>query len=100
MYLLLFVGEGPACTMTTDEVEAQADHCNKKKKAAKTVEVSALHMSQRSAQVYALTSANICIMMNSIKGLPRLIWTSLKLVPPGMNFSATFGPTLKNLFPL
>lgn len=43
MYILLFVGEGPTCTMTTDEVEAQADHCNKKKKAAKTVEVSAVY---------------------------------------------------------
>ncbi len=26
--------------MTVDEVEAQADHCNKKKKSAKVVEVS------------------------------------------------------------
>ena len=26
--------------MTTDEVEAQAEHCNKKKKSAKTVEVN------------------------------------------------------------
>lgn len=38
---LIRIGEGPACTMTADEVEAQADHCNKKKKAAKNVEVSA-----------------------------------------------------------
>ena len=30
----------------------------------------------------------------------RLIWTPLKLVPPGTNFSEIFGPTLKNLFPL
>ena len=28
----------------------------------------------------------------------RLIWTPLKLVPPGTNFSEIFGPTLKNLF--
>ena len=33
-------------------------------------------------------------------GLSRLIWSPLKLVPPGTNFSETFGPTLKNLFPL
>ena len=46
MCLLLFVGEGPACTMTADEIEAQADHCNKKKKAAKTVEVSAVYWVQ------------------------------------------------------
>ena len=32
--------------------------------------------------------------------LSRLIWTPLKLVPPGTNFSEIFGPTLKNLFPL
>ena len=32
--------------------------------------------------------------------LSRLIWTPLKLVPPGTNFSKIFGPTLKNLFPL
>ena len=31
-------------------------------------------------------------------GLSRLIWTPLKLVPPGTNFSEIFGPTLKNLF--
>lgn len=42
MLPLICIGEGPACTMTADEVEAQADHCNKKKKAAKNVEVSAL----------------------------------------------------------
>ena len=28
-------------------------------------------------------------------GLSRLIWTPLKLVPPGTNFSEIFGPTLK-----
>ena len=32
--------------------------------------------------------------------LSRWIWTPLKLVSPGMNFSEIFGPTLKNLFPL
>ena len=30
--------------------------------------------------------------------LSRLIWTPLKLVPPGTNSSEIFGPTLKNLF--
>ena len=32
--------------------------------------------------------------------MSRLIWTPLKSVPPGTNFSEIFGPTLKNLFPL
>ena len=32
------------------------------------------------------------------RSLSRLIWTPLKLVPPGTNFSEIFGPTLKNLF--
>ena len=32
--------------------------------------------------------------------LSRLIWTPLKLVPPGTNFPEIFEPTLKNLFPL
>ena len=32
-------GEGPPFTMTESQVEAQAEHCNKKKKSAKTVEV-------------------------------------------------------------
>ena len=30
--------------------------------------------------------------------LSRLIWTPLKLVPPGTNFSEIFGPPPKNLF--
>ena len=32
-------------------------------------------------------------------GLSRLIWTPLKLVPPGTNLSEIIGPPLKNLFP-
>ena len=35
---------------------------------------------------------------HTAKGVSRLIWTPLKLVPPGTNFSEIFGPTLKNLF--
>ena len=35
-----------------------------------------------------------------IRGLSRLIWTPLKLVPPGTNLFEIYGPTLKNLFPL
>ena len=40
MRSMLTAGEGPAFTLTTDEVEVQADHCNKKKKSAKVVEVN------------------------------------------------------------
>ena len=32
-------GEGPQFTRTADEVEGQAEHCNKKKKASKIVQV-------------------------------------------------------------
>ena len=41
-----------------------------------------------------------CVMFDYEVGMSRLIWTPLKLVPPGTNFSEIFGPTLKNLFPL
>ena len=36
----------------------------------------------------------------TVESLSCLIWTPLKLVPPGTNFSEIFGPTLKNLIPL
>ena len=35
----LITGEGPQFTRTAEEVEGQAEHCNKKKKAAKIVQV-------------------------------------------------------------
>ena len=34
----------------------------------------------------------------NVTDLSRLIWTPLKLVPPGTNFFEIFGPPPKNLF--
>ena len=56
--------------------------------------------------VLMLTGVTICdnlsltVIAQQPVDLSRLIWTPLKLVLPGMNFSEIFGPTLKSLFPL
>ena len=40
MFASSTVGEGPPFTLSTEEVEDHAIHCNKKKKDAKTADVS------------------------------------------------------------
>ena len=48
MLLCIIIGEGPPFMMTTDEVEIQAETCNKKKKSAKLVQVSSCSLLYRS----------------------------------------------------
>lgn len=39
MIVYLYLGEGSAVSLTSEELQSQANHCNQKKKAAKTVGV-------------------------------------------------------------
>ena len=41
-YCVATIGEGPPFSMIEDYITAQAEHCNKKKKSAKIVEVSVM----------------------------------------------------------